>query len=189
MCQLQLEKLDGAHSQPVPVYRHAGESSTCLPLLPHRRRPAPTAQKTTSGCGHDSANAALVSFAAPVILVEGCCFSGARLPATAMLPSRILTLSLSTPRTLRVLTTVVRLYGWRCLLLRVSVLLSYGECSYVRIEAHEAAGVPGEHPRRRDTAHGKKGAGHTCHRTFLLFLDFSPTLLHSSTDTFSVLVL
>ena len=39
MCQLQFEKLDGAYSQPVPVYRHAGESSTwCLPLLPHRLR-------------------------------------------------------------------------------------------------------------------------------------------------------
>ena len=121
MCQLQLEKLDGAHSQPVPVYRHAGESSTCLPLLPHRRRPAPTAQKTTSGCGHDSADAALVSFAAPVILVEGRCFSGDRLPATAMPPSRILTLSLSTPRTLRVLTTVVRLavFAAACLCLTV----------------------------------------------------------------------
>ena len=49
--------------------------------------------------------------------------------------------------------------------MRVSVLLSYGVCSYVRIEAYEAAGVPGEHPRRRDTAHGKKGA--TTHATVL----------------------
>ena len=56
-------------------------------------------------------------------------------------------------------------YGWWRLLMRVSVLLSYGVCSYVRIEAYEAAGVPGEHPRRRDTAHGKKGA--TTHATVL----------------------
>ena len=62
----------------------------------------------TSGCGHDSADAALMSFAAPVVLVEkAAAFWCPTATATAkLLPSRISTLSLSTPPTLRVLTTV-----------------------------------------------------------------------------------